>query len=379
MSRTIVEAPPGVFVPARARVTLVRFHPAAWLAWMASALLLVQGLSQPVLLGVALAALSFVAATLGADGGPSALMLKVGLIALAIRVVLFGLTGHPGGTPLMTLPLVKLPPLLGGYTLGGRVTAEVLSWSAIEGLRLAAVLVCFGTFLSVVEVARTIRMVPRFLFEAGLVVAIGVSFVPWLVRAARDVRDAQRMRGYRARGLRAATSLAMPVLATTLDRAFAVAESMEARGYGRVRGGAHVAEARARLAAFGSVALLSVGVVAHLFRWGPAAVGWMVIGLGLVAMIAAMRLLSGLAARTTYRRDRLRRADVTLVVTSALLGLAALAAYSLAPDSLTYTPYPTIAAPATHVWSVLVVACLAAPVAVAAAQAARLNASEGSR
>lgn len=351
------------------------FHPAAWLAWTAAAVVVVQGLEHPLLLGVALAAITFVAVTMAADGGPYGLMLKIGLVALGIRVVLFGLTGHPAGTTVASLPTLKLPSLLGGFALGGDVSAEVLVASAVEGARLAAVLVCFGTFLSVVEVARMIRLVPRFLFEAGLVVAIGVSFVPTLVRTARDVREAQRMRGHRARGIRAVAPVAMPILATTLERAVTVAESMEARGYGRARSDASAREARARAAVLASATVTVLGAVAAAFRWGGPA-SWALPVAGAVPLAVSLRALSRLSARTTYRRDRPTGWDRALLAGSVALAAAALLARRLDPAAFAYSPYPAVSQPETEVWGVLLVAGLAIPPAIAAARTVWLRRKE---
>jgi energy-coupling factor transport system permease protein len=352
------------------------FHPAAWLVWTASAVLVTQSVSHPLLLVVAIAAIAFVSATQATDGGPYALMLRIGLIALAVRVVLFGLTGHPGGTTLATLPVLRLPRALGGFTLGGDVTAEVLVASGLEGLRLAAVLLCFGTFLSVVEVARAIRLVPRFLFEAGLVVAIGVSFVPGLVRTARDVREAQRVRGHRARGLRAVAPVAMPILATTLERAVTVAESMDARGFGRVRGDARAGEARARAAALAATMTLMLGVVATMLRWGPPAAGWAALGAGAAGLAGALVSLSRTAERTAYHRERFTGWDAAVAAGSLTVAAAVLAVHRLEPGSLSYTPYPTLAAPSVSAWTVAMVAALCWPCAVAAARRMRARAME---
>lgn len=211
------------------------FHPVAWMVWTLSAMIIAQSTSNPMLLAVGIAAMLYTAVTLSPRTGPLRMMLIVGAFAIVVRVILFGLAGHPGGTTLVTIPEIRLPVLLGGFRLGGAITAQVLAESAAEGLRLAAVLVCFGVFLSIVEPARVLRLVPRYLFEAGLIVAIGVTFVPSLAQSARDVREAQRLRGARARGLRAAAALALPVLSSAMERSALIAESMESRGYGTLR------------------------------------------------------------------------------------------------------------------------------------------------
>ncbi|MFN2642584.1 MAG: energy-coupling factor transporter transmembrane component T, partial [Actinomycetota bacterium] len=176
------------------------FNAKAWLAWVVAAGSVVLAVDNPLVTLVALAALGSVAAAFrntGPDGATYALFLKAGFAFLLVRVILFGLTGHPGDTTLFTLPQVALPRWAGGFALGGRVTGEVVSQQVAEGLKIAAFLACFGVLLSVVETYRIIRLLPRFLFEAGLVVGIALTFVPSLMRSVRDIRDAQRLRGHR--------------------------------------------------------------------------------------------------------------------------------------------------------------------------------------
>lgn len=341
-------------------------HPAAWIAWTGATATLVLSLTNPALIVLAVAALAFVAVTLAPQRGPFALMLKIGLVALAARTVLFALTGHPAGEILFTLPQVRVPALLGGFTLGGPIAAPVVAHSAIEGARLAALLCCFGVLIAAVDATRIVRLMPRFLFEAGLVVAIAISFVPSLVRTARDVRDAQRIRGERVRGWRAAR-LAVPILATTLDRAVTVAESMEARGYARVATGDVRREAVARAGALGGVVALTAGglLVTVAGSW----LGWIVAAGGGALLIDGLRRLSALSPRTRYRRERIRAHDVAVIAVAGAVAVVGLASR----DGWAYSAYPNVTVPAVPVAGVLAVAAIAAPVVIASVRARRLR------
>lgn len=208
----------------------------SWLAWLFAASVVVLSSSNPAVTLAALAAMSVVGASSARrapEGRTVWLFLKIGLVCCALRILLFGLTGHVGNTTLVHLPAVAMPRWLGGFTAGGIVTAEEIAQQAADGARIAAFLVCFGVFLSAVETSRVLRLVPRFLFEAGLVVSIALAFIPSMMRTAADVRDAQRLRGHRFRGMRALRPLVVPVLAGALERSLELAASMECRGYGR--------------------------------------------------------------------------------------------------------------------------------------------------
>lgn len=350
------------------------FHPKAWLAWLAAASAVVLATGTPVVSATVLVAAAVAGAALaptGAEGRTYALMLRIGLILIAVRVVLFGLTGHVGATTVATLPELRLPDALGGFAVGGRVTAEVLAEQASEGVRMAALLACAGVFLAVVETYRVVRLLPRFLHEAGLVVSIAIAFVPTLVRTAADVRDAQRLRGHRFRGLRSLRPLVVPVVAGAVERSFALAESMESRGYGRGGDAGARAEARARacvlaglLAGAASGALLAAGR-------GHRAATTAALAAATIAIVAGLRALSRAVQRTRMRAERLDAWDGLLIAAAVLTFAAALAARALAAAH--WTAYPAVVAPPVDARLVALALTPAAPVALATLRRVRLR------
>jgi len=63
-----------------------------------------------------------------------------------------------------------------------------------------------------------VRLTPRFLRQAGLVVSIMLAFVPQTVRSFHQVREAQAIRGHRLRGVRDLTALLVPLMTDSLER-----------------------------------------------------------------------------------------------------------------------------------------------------------------
>jgi energy-coupling factor transport system permease protein len=210
-------------------------HAGAWLCWYVSALIVASSSVHPfVSVGTILAAATVVIAlTPTSDRGPFKVIMALGTLFLVARVILFTATGRTGSTTLFTLPELALPDLFGGVRFGGAISAEVLFNEVSEGLRLVAILAATGAFVSVTDVAALVRMAPRRFRGAGIVIQIGVAFLPSLAASVREVREAQKMRGLKAKGLRSAVPLIMPVLTAALDRAFALAESLHARGFER--------------------------------------------------------------------------------------------------------------------------------------------------
>lgn len=212
-----------------------RGHAAAWSVWWIAALVVASSSAHPlVTLGVLGAAIAAVAIRVPpGERGPFRVLLTLGAVFVLLRVALFTLTGRAGETVLLELPELQLPALLGGIRLGGALSAEVAANELAEGLRLFAILAATGAFVAVIEVADLIRLLPSRLRRVGLVLQIALAFLPALVASVREVREAQRIRGVRVRGLRSAVPIIVPVLAGALDRSFALAEALHARGIER--------------------------------------------------------------------------------------------------------------------------------------------------
>lgn len=321
----------------------------AWLVWLAAALVVVFAVDHPVVdLLVTLASVVMVVSAPGPKPLWGFLALAAGFVVL--RTVLFGLTGHTGATTLFFLPELHLPALLGGATLGGRVTAEVVASSISEGLRVMAVLAVFGVFLTLTEVADLLRLVPRFLFEAGLVVSIALVFAPQLARSAREIRDGQQMRGA---GRRIGPTL-IPTFATALERSVSLAESMDSRGYGRSPAGRdrHVwglAAAAGALVSLGAWSLWALG--------GSGLAGLVALG-GFALSVLALKSMSRDSGRTRYRRRRLGWGEWAVMLVALTAVAAALTVAGAGTSS--FDPYDTLALMPPHPAAALAVLLLAA-------------------
>jgi energy-coupling factor transport system permease protein len=252
--------------------------------------------------------------------------------------------GGRGQTALLALPSYTLPALLGGVTLGGAVTAEDLAWGAVRGLRIWTLLVIFGAFNALINHYRLLRLAPRSLFHVGLVVTIALTFVPQVIRALSEIRDAQRLRGHRFRGPRTYLPLVAPLLAGSLEKSIQLAEALDARGYGRTSASDAV-RGLAQVWVIVGILLLGAGLFSWLYYGAATALpALLLIGSGGVLLTLAFRAFGRLVSRTIYRRERWRRRDSVVVVTvcGCVLGLVALRMTDVA---LNYNPYPVISAP----------------------------------
>jgi energy-coupling factor transport system permease protein len=185
------------------------------------------------------------AAALLADRTLSVAVIAVGLLAVCFRVprrrrwpYLIGTLGSAAilfvGSPLFARyggvvywdgPSV---PVIGRLD----VTSEELSESLFQSLRFAAVGLAFAAYALLLDHDRLL-LAGGWLRRSVLAVALATRLLPTLERDAAGFVEALRGRGVAVKGLRGHARLLSPLVAGSLERALNLAESMEARGFGR--------------------------------------------------------------------------------------------------------------------------------------------------
>jgi energy-coupling factor transport system permease protein len=87
----------------------------------------------------------------------------------------------------------------------------------------------------VLEPHEVVDAMPAPLERTGIAVATSLNLVSGFGRTFTEVSDAQRMRGWRPRGLRSWNEVLVPVVLTAIEDSVRLAEAMEARGFGAGR------------------------------------------------------------------------------------------------------------------------------------------------
>ena len=223
-----------------------------------------------------------------------------------------------------------------------------------------------------------VQLAPRAFHEAGVVLSIALTFIPQTTRSLARIREAQAVRGHRARGLRDWLPIVVPLLVSGLERSMGLAEAMVARGYGAVSDRAQPLRAQALLA-LGLLALLG-GWLTWLFLpvWKGAALGGMIAGAGLI--LGVVWLAGRAVSRTAYRLRRWTGRD-TLV----LLGYGLALAVVLLPlpwidrATLYYAPYPRLTLPPFDPFIGLGLLGLLAPAVVSRGQVSRARSPQSKR
>jgi energy-coupling factor transporter transmembrane protein EcfT len=198
---------------------------------------------SPVPAALLLGALA--AAALLADRTVSVAAIAAVLLAVCFRAPRGRRWPYLVGTLGSGLVLFLVSPLVGAY--GGvvywegpavpvigtlDVTSEELSEALFQGLRLAAVGLAFAAYALLLDQDRLLLAGGR-LRRSVLAVALATRLVPTLERDAAGFVEALRGRGVAVEGLRGRGRLLSPLVAGSLERSLSLAESMEARGFGR--------------------------------------------------------------------------------------------------------------------------------------------------
>ena len=331
-------------------------HPVTWVIWTAVGAALSMLTRNPtyglLLMGVAL--VHYVAAGrrhAGERGWSSLLRIAAGV---SLLIVPFNaLSAHAGDHVLFHLP-EKWP------IVGGPITLEALVWGACSTLGLLNLLILFATFNLTVDQAQILRLTPAFVYEAGLIVSIALAFIPQMMLSAQEIREAQLIRGHRARRLRDMLPLVMALLTTALERSFQLAESMEARGFGNVRDLPPM-----RDVAYKGLTLLGLaGLLCGFFVRTYVSGGQI---LGAIVALCAVGLLIGVfwqqgkhVLRSRYRREQWTWRDGVVVGCCLIAAGTAIGARAAAPNTLAYDPYLALL-PAFEPWLGMAFLALLAP------------------
>jgi energy-coupling factor transport system permease protein len=336
-------------------------HAVTWLVWAIAAAACVQVAPNPLYVAVVLAISFLVVSAHRLDtqlARAFPILVGLGVVFAVIRVVLTALTTHSpsiDGPPehlWFTLPSATLPDLLGGFTVGGTIEGDVVLYAAAQAFAVVGILGAFGAFNAVASHHELVQALPRAFHEPGLIVTVGLAFVPSTMTAVADAREADLARtGGRVVRRGRLVRLSVPIVESGLERAVALAESMDARGFAHQQRG----RGDALAAWLGLVSMLSLGgaFVALIGRRSDVAV--VAVVLGLVALAGAVVAGSRSTTTSRHRPRRITGLDVVVGVVAMAAPIMLSVVGSVLDLELFWTPYPLRFPP----FSLAAVACLA--------------------
>ena len=326
-------------------------HTIAWVGWVMLVMVVALTTTNPYYLGIVLLSVLLVAvlAPKTATGVTSfRALLLFGVSMLVISVAISVINGNYGSHELFSIPGPELPWWVGGLRLGGPVSAEGLVAALTRGMAILSVLLAFGVFNGAVSPNRVLRTAPAAVFQAGLVVTVGLTLLPSSIEDLRRIREMRALRGARG-GLRELPALIVPAVIGGLERSMRLAEAMEARGYGAAPPNARLP----RMAGIASAPLL-LAAACGWFYYPPLRLpASIVAALGVGAFSWWMASAARGRHTTTLTVEPLPLSDRTLAAGSFALAAATLGLAIAGWDGLKYNPFAGLPWPPFEAGAVL--------------------------
>ena len=313
---------------------LTRVHPWAWWCWAIGIGIAVSGTTNPLLLALIATAMVAVVMLRRSDA-PWARSVRAYLLlsafVIGMRMLFQIILGNGRGqTVIFELPRIPLPDWAAGIQLGGAVTAEALTGTLYDALRLAVMLLAIGAANALANPRQALRSVPAALYEASVAVVIALSVAPQLIESVQRVRKARRLRGDPSANLKALATIAIPVLADAIDRSMSLAAGMESRGFARTRGLPTKGTLPLMLSS-SMAATIGVFLLLSTDYWQLSS---LLLVVGLIGSALGLRLAGRRLKVTSYRPLPWRGRDSLIAGSGVLAAVTVLALGWLNPDAL---------------------------------------------
>jgi energy-coupling factor transport system permease protein len=308
-------------------------NPVTWMVWAASAGCVALLARNPFYL-LLVAAAGVAVRWRAAGQPPTAGTLRLFLGLMAFPTLLNFVFSRAGQTVIFEFPL---------RWIGGPYTLEALLFGAIAGLQLASLLQVMMTFSLLLSPTDLLRRMPAGLTPAGITASIAMNFAPQARRSFEAVRESQQVRGHSPRGFRDLRDIVTPLVILSLESAMTVGEGLATRGWG-----AEGPRGRQRAAAWAGAGLFALGIVTW---WLAPSRMWIAAGLAAAGTILLLAVLTRGGTRSRYRPETWKGADTLVVGASLGVLTTAVVLIAIAPELLTYEPYPRAVWP-TFTWPV---------------------------
>ncbi|MBW6464963.1 MAG: energy-coupling factor transporter transmembrane protein EcfT [Brevefilum sp.] len=146
------------------------------------------------------------------------------LTMILLSTLINGLFSHVGNTALFSIP--QSWPLI-----GGDITLESLIYGVINGLVIGTLYILFNTINLALSTKQITRLIPHAFHPIAVVITIALTFFPSIQQRAREIKEAQMIRGNPMKKISDWIPIMIPLLVSSLENAILLAESMTARGF----------------------------------------------------------------------------------------------------------------------------------------------------
>lgn len=319
----------------------------SWLLWLFMTVAFLLSTRNPIYLLVILIGL-FVLGAWMAKRKHQPFWLRQNLRFLLTMVFLStminALFTHTGQTILFTIPE-------GWPLIGGAFTLESLVYGMINGLVIGSLYLVFNIINLALSIKQLTRLIPPALHPIAVMVTIALTFFPSIQQRAREIKEAQMIRGNPMKKVSDWLPLLMPLLVTSLEKAILLSESMTARGFHtQPRSNA------SSLAFIGSItATFAVfsGWILRLYSY-PDILSIILYIFGASILTMTLFLTGRQSKITHFHHEEWQMRDV-LGTTFFIIILAGFIIFNITDrlPSLAYSPYPSLSWPSPQIIGVI--------------------------
>lgn len=226
------------------------------------------------------------------------LMLRIAAFILISRILLQIILGVPVGNHILfRLPEINLPSWISGLRIGGIVTAESLSASLNDSLRLAGLIVVIATAVSLTTTSRVIQQLPVAFHELGMVIIIAFTFLPHLFADVQRINQASRWRGQDSSKLRTISHNLVSISESALERSVRLAAALTVRGYGTA-----TSNQNWRKPIYAGLAFFTIEIL-RLLVSQPSIADVLILSFSSILIAVGIRMAGKVATRTKYRTE----------------------------------------------------------------------------
>jgi len=313
-----------------------------WILWLAAAMTFLLTTRNPFYIAIMLAGLFSLGRRLAKDRNINPWVLpnlRFLLTMILLSTLINGLFSHTGNTVLFIVP--RSWPLI-----GGDITVESLVYGALNGLVIGALYLLFNIINLALTTKQITRLIPRAFHPIAVVITIALTFFPSIQQRAREIKEAQMIRGNPMKKISDWIPIMIPLLVTSLENAILLAESMTARGFHKQT---NLQSPRALVSLILAAFLIFSGWILHMYRFPSLVfISFYVLGASLVA--ATLITIGKRANVTRYHQETWTKTSKfsAVLIGIYLSGFAVLALTGRLP-TLGFSPYPQLNLPATQV------------------------------
>jgi energy-coupling factor transport system permease protein len=310
-----------------------------WILWLIFNLLYLLSTRNPVYLVIILIGYLISGYRLTRKNEPATWLknnLSFLLTMVFLSTLINALFAHNGRTILFSLPK-------GWMLIGGNITLESVVYGTINGLIISDLYLLFTILNLALSPKQLTRLIPRVFYPIAMTVTIALTFFPSIQQRAREIKEAQMIRGNRMRNISDWLPLFIPLLVTSLEKAILLSESMTARGFHTPSRSEH------KMLPFVGLLLtlfvLFSGWILRLFSY-PLWISLMLYFFGGTLVLAVVLLSSHYSKITKYKKEVWHFSDIiNTVILSIFIILWIVFTTRKALPSLSYSPYPTLLTP----------------------------------